>query len=380
MSSEQFESLRGMAMKKVLAMLLILIFILIGCSQQEEVEEQEIYTPVEVIDAKTDSIEFITTFTGRVRPIKTIPVIIQMPGEVARLFVENGDKVSSGQNLFTLVGTNSARQLEQAQAAYDSAKANYEMTKEQVEAAKENYEKLKVLYESGAISQSQLDQARLSASDQPIKAAESAVRQAKVGLDSASDAYRDTTIKAPSSGIVTNLVLEEGSIATNTQPAMVILDDSELLIGINITENMVNNLVVGQEVGVNIQAIDYYHEGRISSIGSSIEASSLMYGAEITLEKVDSDIKTGMHAKVEIVTESREDAIVIPSQAVLIRNNREIVYLVQDDKAVVVEIKTGLDNGSIIEVVSGINEGDEVVVSGQSFLSEGDRVRVIRGE
>ena len=367
-------------MKKVLAMLLIVIFILIGCSQQEEIEEHEIYTPVEVIDAKTDSIEFITTFTGRVRPIKTIPVIIQMPGEVARLFVENGDKVISGQNLFTLVGTNSARQLEQAQAAYDSAKANYEMTKEQVEAAKENYEKLKVLYESGAVSQSQLDQARLSASDQPIKAAESAVRQAKVGLDSASDAYRDTTIKAPSSGIVTNLVLEEGSIATNTQPAMVILDDSELLIGINITENMVNNLVVGQEVGVNIQAIDYYNEGRISSIGSSIEASSLMYGAEITLEKVDPDIKTGMHAKVEIVTESREDVIVIPSQAVLIRNNREIVYLVQDDKAVVVEVKTGLDNGSIIEVVSGINAGDEVVISGQSFLSEGDRVRIIRGE
>src|SRR6056297_724629 len=140
-------------LKKIVLIIMMIIFIMSGCNQEVEQEQEEIRTSVEVSEVKLDSINLVTTFTGRVQSEKTIPVLTQTPGEVDEIYVSNNQYVKKGDKLFSLVSTNNLRQLQQAQASYDSAYANYLQTEDQLNLAIENYERTKKLFEAGAVSE-----------------------------------------------------------------------------------------------------------------------------------------------------------------------------------------------------------------------------------
>jgi len=367
-------------MKKFMLLFIISILVFTGCSQEVEKEQEEILTSVEVTEVKLDSINLVTTFTGRVQSVSTIPVMVQTPGEVEEVFVTNNQYVSKGDKLFSLVDTNNARQLQQAQASYDSANANYMQVKEQIELAKDNLERTQKLFEAGAVSESQLEQAKLQASEQPLKAAKAGLDQAKVSYDSAKDAYEDTVVKANVSGYISNINIEEGSFATSSQPTMMINDNSELSIMLNVSEKYVNKIQQGDQVGINIVANDLNYDGKVKEVSSTMDANSLLYPVEISFEAKDESINNGMIAQVEIITESRNEVLIVPSEAVLLRGNIEIVFVNEDNIAIQKEVTTGIDNGEITEIIDGLEENQQIIVLGQNFLSNGDKINVVRGE
>ncbi|MFP4457334.1 MAG: efflux RND transporter periplasmic adaptor subunit [Clostridia bacterium] len=367
-------------MKKIYLILFLTIIIISGCQQETQTEQEEILTSVEVIESKLESINLITTFTGRVQSKNTTPVMVQTPGEVEKVYVSDDEYVQKDQKLFSIVSTNNLRQLQQAQAAYDSAYANYLSAKEQVELAKENYEKTKKLYEAGAVSKNQLEQAELSASEQPLKAAQAAVDQAKISLESAEESYSDTVVRAPVSGIVTGVTVEENSFVTNTQATLFINDNSQYNINLSVTEKYVNRINENDQVGIKVAAIESNYDGIVEEVSSSIDTNSLLYPVTIRFSKTDEKIKSGMIAQVEIITESKKEAIVIPAEAVLLRGDKEIVFINDEGVALQKEVVTGIDNGEKIEVIEGLETGEVVIFVGQNFLSSGDKIKVVRGD
>jgi len=368
-------------MKKVYLILIFILTIIIisGCQQEVNQSREEVLTSVEVIESSLESINLITTFTGRVQAKNTTPVIAQVPGEVKEVYVSDNESVKKDQKLFSIVSTNNLRQLQQAQAAYDSAYANYLSAQEQVNLAKDNYERTKKLYEAGAVSESQLEQAELSASEQPIKAAKAAVDQARINLESAQDAYSDTVVKAPVSGVITGMSVKENSFVTNTQATLFIEDNSELNINLNITERYINKIEEDDEVGIKISAVESTFDGIIKEVSSTIDSNSLLYPVKIQFISSNQKVKNGMIAQVDIVTDRKEEAVVIPAEAVLLRGDKEIVFVNEEGVAKQREVVTGIDNGESIEIIEGLEIGESVIFLGQNFLSSGDKIKVVRG-
>lgn len=365
--------------KKILFVFAILLLIS-GCQQSAPSVEEDDYTPVEVRAAIPSSIAESTILSGRTMPDKDVMIVPSLPGKVERVNVAIGDWVKAGTVLFTLDNSNLEQQLSQAEAALNSAYANFQMTADQIAGAQATFERMKALYDSGAISRSQYEQAELAASTQPLEAAQGALTQAETAYEAARDAYNDAAITAPISGYVSAINIEAGEMASNAQPAMIIVDIDPLIIRLGVTENLVNKLAVGDDVAVTIPAVEYETEGEIISISPIVDSVSLLYPVEVLIDNKANSVKASMFAEVKIVTKYNESAIIVPSDAVLVKNGNEIVYTVIDNLAVEHVVQTGIDNGQDIEILTGISEGDVVIITGQHYVTDGSKIKVIRGE
>ena len=396
----------------LMVVLLLVIGLMAGCSKSGEkdvAQVEENYTPVEVEAAAIKSIANKLNFNGKVYANEEIAVIPKVIGTVTNVNIELGDVVDKGTVLFTIDKDDISKSVDQAANAielakkgvaqaengYNTAVSNFELNKEKIENAQLNLERTRKLYEEGAISKSQLEQTELAASEKNLDIMEGQVNQAEIAHQQALDQLKqaelsykqvasnldNTVVTAPMDGIVSSLNVKKGQIITNSQPAVTIVDADKVFIQINVVENMVNKFEVGQEVEVNIPAaFDGYIPSTISYISPTSDMRSQLYPIKIYLENPDNKIKQGMNGKVNINMDQSESTIVVKSNAVLDKDDKKIVYVVEDDIAMEKEVEVGLDTGDFIEIKSGIIEGDKVVVVGQHYVENGGKVKVVRGE
>lgn len=396
----------------LMVVLLLVIGLMAGCSKSGEkdvAQVEEKYTPVEVEAATIKSIANILNFNGKVYANEEIAVIPKVIGTVTNVNIELGDVVEKGTVLFTIDKEDISKSVEQAANAielakkgvaqaengYNTAVSNFELNKEKIENAQLNLERTRKLYEEGAISKSQLEQTELAASEKNLDVMEGQVNQAEIAHQQALDQLKqaelsykqvasnldNTVVTAPMDGVVSSLNVKKGQIVINSQPAVTIVDADKVFIQINVVENMVNKFEVGQEVEVNIPAaFDGYIPSTISYIGPTTDMRSQLYPIKIYLENPDNKIKQGMNGKVNINIDKSESTIVVKSNAVLDKDDKKIVYVIEDDIAIEKEVEVGLDTGDFIEIKSGIMEGDKVIVVGQHYVENGGKVKVVRGE
>ncbi|HBH12336.1 MAG TPA: efflux RND transporter periplasmic adaptor subunit, partial [Clostridiales bacterium] len=260
-----------------------------------------------------------------------------------------------------------------------AALANLAMTTEQINAAKDAFIRTKSLYEAGVVSKAQYDQAELAASEKPLDTIAKSVEQARLAYRQAVDALDNTLVTAPIQGTVTSVDVKEGQIALNSQPAIVIMDLDTMIVKISVTEGIVNNLFVGQPVELKIDSADIEMKAEISSIGNSIEPLTNLYNVEISITN-NGLLKAGMFAQVKINTDVRENRLSVPGNAVLEKNGLSIVYVEVDGIAYEKNVSTGLDTGGRVEILSGLEEGQRIIVKGQNYISDGSIVKVVRGE
>ena len=151
-------------------------------------------------------------------------------------------------------------------------------------------------------------------------------------------------------------------------------------ISVYVSEAVVPALKVGDIVDVTVANAGVSFQGAIRSVDQSPIQQLGLYGVTISVPAEVSGLMVGMFADVTFHTDSRENVIVIPTQA--IQNNGEIeyVYLVENDAAVYTEITTGLTGSGVTEITSGLEGGETLVTVGQSYLTDGSAVRVVNGE
>lgn len=409
---------------RIIALMLVLLMVITfsaGCSsgdnaEAESNEQEETYTPVEVSKVTRKTLANITTMNGRISADKNVMVIPTIPGKVKTIKVKEGDSVKKGDVLFTLDEKDIRKQVDQAKASYEIAKANYDMGQEQTNMAqeslertkalaesilnnaRENLENTKKLYEVGAVSKSQLDQAELAlqqqeaqletqldqaemgASDRVTKLANAQLEQAELAYKQAQDALSNATITSPIDGIVTAISIEVGSMASNAQPSMNVVDMDKVYVQVDVVEGLINHLAKGQEVKVTIPAVSSEpFNAAIDSVNPGPDVRTQLYPIKICLDNKDGMIKPGMFANVEIPLDVKEDVLSVPSQAVIVKDQKNVVYIVQDDKAIRKEVEIGLDTGAEVEILKGLEENDTIIIRGHNYVEDGGVVKIVGG-
>jgi len=343
----------------IIFLIAILNIMVLGCGAKAVEEEAKVkLIPVEVVQVKKQDFVRGVVLSGTIEPQATATVIpkIMSAEKIVNLSVAVGDKVSAGQTIAVLDQSTVAIQLNSARNTYEDTLRNYERNK--------------VLFEAGAVSQSVIEQLEVG------------LNQAKNGLDVQELAYNNTIIKTPIGGIVTAVTVEEGNLASAQTPIATIVNLDMVEIDCSINESQVNKIVVGDKVQIRIAATGgKIFEGKIKNVSPTMDQRTKAYPLTVVLENIENVIKAGMYAEVEIITDVRPAAFVVPAQAVIQRNGITKVFVVQDDKAFEKEVEVGLSNGKETEIIRGLNAGEEVIFRGNEDVVRGDPVKVIgRGE
>ena len=235
---------------------------------------------------------------------------------------------------------------------------------------------MRELYEAGAISQTELEQYELLTSDAVRESIEGQLAQAQAAFDVVAKTLADMDVKAPISGLVTSLSVSVGSMAANTMPAATIVDMGKVQVTVSVSEKEINNIKQGQEVRITIPSASLETKGVIEEL--SLAASQQgKYTVKTTIANEDRIIKPGMFANVILSTQVKKDVIAVPTDAVVRYGGKDVVFVIEGNKAVVREVVTGLENGSMTEIISGLNEQDVIVVKGQGFLKDGTDIKVV---
>lgn len=367
--------------KKIISLTLISLLgltVLIACGEKtpdsEELSEQEKvikpveekpqdYVPVSVEKLKPRDISETANFSGKIVPNQEIALVPKMPGKVESLNVEVGDMVDSGQTVFTLDDSDLRKQVNQTKLALSSAQSSLSQAKEQ----KRQAENTPGVPPGGASGVS-------------LAGVEGQVEQAQMAYNQATDALEDAKITSPVEGIVSEININEGGIATNAQASVVILDVSEMFVEIDVPEKIVSQISEGQDASVDISAINKVSEGVIQNISPAPDQRTKLYKAKILINDAPEDIKVGMFVKASFAINSKEKIIAVKSDSIIEEGEKNYVFIAEKGKALKKLVELGIDSGEYTEITKGLKKDQEVIVRGQDYVEDGTKLKVIRGE
>lgn len=360
----------------------VLLFFTSGCTSQDPAAEEDREVSVETALVETRDILHVTRISGRAAAEQDVLVLPKVGGRVERVVVETGQRVNKKDALFYLERDEIGAQLRQAQASLAAAEAARAQALSQHENAKVELDRMRRLYEEGAVSRQQLEQAQLQYELTRPESAEAQYRQAAAALEAVQYQYDNTVITSPISGIVNSLELEVGDMAGPNSPAARIVKIDAVNVEFSVTEGQVNKIAVGQEADVLIASASREpFQGKIVSISTASDPQTRLYPVKIRIANYDNIIKPGMFAEVELILSRKADAVSVPVGSVFVRNGEEGVFLVENGKAVFRKVESGIDDGEYLEIIEGLEPGEELVVTGQNLITENTSVKVVeRGE
>ena len=314
-----------------------------GSKKSAEVAEQ----PVEVAKpkvstevVKTQDVDMQSVFMGTVEGYAVNNITPQQPRRITRVLVDVGDRVSAGQKVAELDNSS----LAQAKAQYDNAKASFERSDE--------------LYKFGGESK---------ASWEAVKT------QYEVAKLTYENLLENTTLVSPISGVITARNYDNGDMVAG-QPIFVVQQISPAKVIISVSENLYSYLKKGMPVSIELDAFPgQTFEGKIHRITPSIDAATHTFPVEVVIPNGKEQIKPGMYARVTMKYGTRQN-IVVPDRAVvkMLGSGDRFIYVYKADGTVSYQkVELGRRMQDKYEVLSGIADGDEVVVTGQSALKDG---------
>lgn len=325
---------------------------------------------VEVIAAERTTIQVKTPLSGKIEPKDQVSVLAVLQSEVTGVNVELGDYVKKGAVLFT-------QDKGQMQGSYDQAAASVNIAKEGLSSAKTNFERMALLYQEGAASQQSYEQAQTQ-----YATAQQQLAQAQASLTTAGDVLKNATATAPISGYVTEVNVTQGAYPNQSMPAVSIANTHDLEIHTTVSEYLISKVKAGQKVDVLVKSLsDEPYSATITNVSPAPAAGTLTYPITVKIDGNPEGIMAGMFAEVQIVSDSRENVLAVPSSAVMIQSGEtQAAVLDKDNKPSYVSVETGLDNGSMVEIKSGLVEGQTVVSVGQNYIVEGEAVNIQNGQ
>ena len=348
---------KGWSKKKIIIAIAILVVIVISVFRIIEAFQPDKIAEKAPVSVTVDTVEIDTIYatsplTGKIDPVESASIVPMIAGQVTSVHVKMGDYVEKGALLFELDGTQSAVAYNQAKIAHDTAKTNFDRTAS--------------LYKEGAISL----QTYQNAQAQYYAAAQS--------LTAAADAFSYTRVTSPINGYVTSMNVAVGTLASQASPAVTIADVSSLEINTSISEYLIGKVKQGDPVEIYISTLsETAYKGTISALSPAPAAGTLTYPATISVENPKGEIKAGMFAEIQIVSAKKENVLCIPSEAVFMKSGESKVATLSGEMPKLVTVSTGLDNGTTVEIISGLKAGDLIIVTGQQFVVEGEAVKVV---
>lgn len=349
--------------KKLLIALAMCMALGTGCSKEAPEEEKSLRS-VEIMTAGKGEIASEFAYSGRAAASKTVAVIPMVPGKVTNFNYEVGDSVKEGAVLFNVDSTDLNNNLR-------SIEANYKAAELGVNNAKSAYENNKLLFDEEIISKTEFDQVKYA-----YESAAAQLEVLQVQMDNLKKSIGDCAVKSPMTGVIAARGIERGGMAAQTAPAYTVMDLSVIKVEVGVSEQTVNNIKVGDEVAVMMTAVSPEPlKGVVATVAPSVGQTGT-YAVTVELDNAEGLIKAGMLAEVSFTAAKAEDAIVLPRNAVITKDDETYVYIVEDGTAKKVLVELGIESGETIEIRTGLTDGDQVVIKGQTYISDGEAVNV----
>ncbi len=376
---------RYMAIVVVVAIVLI-IFVSPSFLRRAETTDADLEgdikgTPVEVAAVQRGDITSVEVITGKLEALHSVNVVTKVTGIVKEITAQVGKPITKGDTLFTIDDADIKSQLAQAKAGLKMAEASYAQNKERYENAKKDLARGELLYEQGAISEQALEQMRIAASDTGQAVLEAQLAQAKASYDLAYKQYEECHVTSPIDGTVAYINVGPGEMVSTGTPAAVVVDMSAVVLEGTLSENLINRINQGGSINVRISSAgDTPFIGRLKEISPAADQRTGLFGLKVFIENPEGIIKPGMFAEADLIKDSKEGVLYIPSTALLSKNGSQCVYIAEDGRASKREVITGIAIEDVIEILSGVAEGENVVIKGQDYLNDGETLRVLRGD
>ncbi|MBN2682549.1 MAG: efflux RND transporter periplasmic adaptor subunit [Bacteroidales bacterium] len=384
----------------------VVIFIVVGkCSGLFSKEVGlEILTEFPV---KRTIVETITA-SGKIQPQTEVKISPDVSGEIVDLFVVEGQEVKEGDLLLKIRPDTYLSNLDRMMATVNSAKSQHEQAKAQLIEKEANYERMKGLYEKGAISKSEFETAEsgYKVAKANADAARYSVKSSEASLSEARENLTKTSIYAPMSGVVSVLNVEKGERVVGTMQMagtemLRIADLNKMEARVEVNENDIIKVKLNDTAIIEIDAyLGTKFMGVVSSIANSANSTQVSTDqatsfdvkirilpesyAELLKEKPQ-PFRPGMSASVDIQTKTVNNVLSVPIKAVTARpdslskeNNQiednteliEVVFVYKNGKVKMQKVITGIMDNNYIEIISGINEEDEIVTDPYDAVSK----------
>jgi HlyD family secretion protein len=338
--------------------------------------EVKLTTVIKQSPAKSNA---VLTASGYVVAQRKASVSSKGTGVLVYLRVVEGDKVKAGQIIARLDDRDIVAQL-------DQAKSNLQLYKAQLKETENNYNREKELFDRGLSSQQDLDQAEAN-----YKSLLANIDIAQAGIRAAEVALENMIIRAPFDGTVLTKNAEVGEIvapfgaSTTSRAAVVtIADMNSLMVETDVSESNIEKIKQDLDCEIALDAYpDKSYQGYVFKIVPTADRSKATVLVKVGFKSYDNRVLPEMSAKVSFLSKTKEaeenqlPVLTIPLSAVDEVNDKKIVYLVKDDKAVQKEITTGRLLGNYVEVISGLIEGEEIIDNLNEKIKEGVQVKVL---
>ncbi|WP_297512032.1 efflux RND transporter periplasmic adaptor subunit [Flavobacterium sp.] len=418
-------------LKWTIGLLSVLIVGLIGLSKMGVFGDRETSKEVEL--AKADEITIVETVsaTGKIQPEIEVKVSSQVSGEIIQLPVKEGQSVKKGDLLVKINPDIYTSGLNRTVSNYAGTKAGLSQADASFKEAQANFDRNKTLFEKGIISKSDWDKAvaNFEVAKANKQAAYFNVKSANASVVEAKDNLGRTTIYAPADGTISVLNVELGEKILGTQQMagtelLRVANLNNMEVEVDVNENDIVKINIGDATNIQVDAyLKKEFKGIVTSISNS--ASTSTTADQVTNFKVKvrilkesyadllegkpatySPFRPGMTATVDIITKRKEKVIGVPISAVLVKSDTtanpvetmsdeeseqpktvksksdkkfECVFVKVNDKAQIRVVKTGIQDDTNIEIISGLKKGDEIIIGPYTVVSKdlnsGDKIK-----
>jgi membrane fusion protein (multidrug efflux system) len=339
---------------------------------------KETQSSFETMTVKKSDIELPYKFSAKMKGQNDVTVMPQVSGQLMKIAVTEGQQVKKGQTLFVIDSRNAQLELEAAQANLQAALA-------QENSAKLEYESNKNLFEKKIVSSYML-----SNSENSYKQAQASVAQARAAVNRAKVNLGFCTITASVTGLIGAIPVRAGDqVSPGTQLTVLSGNttmDAEFSVPEAIIEESVQSGATKEDKAKYMAALpdvifvmkngtEYPHKGRVTSLTGVVDAATGSLGAKASFPNPDGHLFSGIQGTL-ILSLSEKDVIVIPQNAVVKLQDKQLVYKVQADSTAtaVTVTTTNTGNGKDVIVMSGLNVGDRIVTIGANNVQEGQKV------
>jgi len=361
----------------------------------------KIQTTVDVLTIPRTALTKRISLTGQTVPEAQVDIAAKYAGKIVTVNGKLGQWVSAGDTLIVQDTGDADISIMQNQAAYNQATsdavtsgvsyhASYDKAKADYQRALISYQRYKTLYEQDAIPRETLDTMeqtmldaraaldglvnQMNANSVPsvIASAQAAAQKAGHTVSAIEKQREDLILRAPRSGMIGYRQAEVGAFATAGQKLLSIVDNSNIYVDCQVSEQDLAALTLGMDVNVQIESLSKTFAGKIIYISPANDSATQAFSLRIALSNIDASVKTGMFTKTVLNAIIRPNTLVLPKNAVLDKNGENYVFVVNAQNIVEQRvIKIGARGDDSIEILSGLTDNEQVVISNLSRLKSG---------
>jgi HlyD family secretion protein len=381
----------------VLAVVLVLGAIVIANLQSR----REKTVKVTIDKVQKQDLTSIVSASGEIKPKKNINISAQVPGRIIKIGVVEGQEVKAGDFLLKLDSTQYEANADRDQNFIRAANADLIQSEARLKRDKGSFDRQQQLFDDNLISKDQLEaaKAQYDVSVAQTNAIQFQIKQAEASFKSTMDSLAKTTYDSPIDGVITSLQVEEGEVAiigTMNNPGtvmMTIADLSVMEVEVEVDETDVIGVSLGQEADIRVDALpETVFKGKVTEIGSSAllkttagisTQESKDFKVVVTLDNPARKLKPGLSASADIIVAQKKQSLAVPISSLVLREKEkadknapasareeEGVYAVAGGRVKFVPVGKGITGGMMIEITSGIQEGQEIVTGPYASLRE----------